>query len=242
MTRIAQGSSELGFVGFVISAAQGGAGRWGRTMADMPAPRSPTDAAVDRSTSRTPSRDVEQALIDAAERVLVRDGPGAVTVRAVAQEAGVAPMGVYNRFGGKDGLVDALLIRGFDALRDAIAPAGESDPAERLVNAGLRYRQFAVSNAAHYLAMFDNAIHQDQQAPEVMPHARATFEELVGHVRYCMVGGVLMQGDPEEIAQQIWSTVHGAVQLEIKGMLKVPDADRTYRNLLHTLYRGLKTG
>ncbi len=211
-------------------------------MTGMPSPRSTSVRSADRSPARTPSRDVEQALVDAAERVLVRDGPDAVTVRAVAQEAGVAPMGVYNRFGGKDGLVDALLIRGFDALRDAIAPHGESDPADRLINSGLRYRQFALGNSAHYLAMFDDAIHQENQSPDVIPHAMATFEELVGHVRYGMVGGVLMQGDPHEIAQQIWSTVHGAVQLEIKGMLKVPDADRTYRNLLGTLFRGLQSG
>ena len=211
-------------------------------MAGMRASGPATGAPADRPVARTPSRDVEQALVDAAERVLVRDGPDAVTVRAVAQEAGVAPMGVYNRFGGKDGLVDQVLIRGFDGLREAIAPHGESEPTERLINSGLRYRSFALANSAHYLAMFDGAIRQEQQSPEVMPHAQAAFAELVGHVRYGMVGGDLLDGDPQEVAQQIWSTVHGAVQLEIKGMLKIPDPDRTYLNLLRTLYRGLKAG
>jgi AcrR family transcriptional regulator len=190
--------------------------------------------------ARTPSRDVEQALIDAAERVLVTDGPDAVTVRAVATAAGVAPMGVYNRFGGKDGLVDAVLTRGFIALRAAIAPHGEPHPGERLMNSGLRYREFALSHRAHYLAMFDDTLHQESTSPEVMRHARAAFDELVGHVRYAMVGGAISQGDPEQVAQQIWSTVHGAVQLEIKGILQVPDGERTYRDLLATLYRGLQ--
>ncbi len=72
--------------------------------------------------TRTPSRDLEVALVDAAERVLVRDGPEAVTVRAVAVEAGVAPMGVYNRFGGKDGLVDELLERIHRTTGSAAAP------------------------------------------------------------------------------------------------------------------------
>jgi len=201
---------------------------------------SPAAPRTDRiGATRTPSRDIELALVDAAERVLVRDGPGAVTVRAVAIEAGVAPMGVYNRFGGKDGLVDALLTRGFIGLRDAVAARGEADPIERLRGSGIRYRAFAVANPAHYLAMFDDAIHQDVQSPQVMPYARASFDELVGHVRYAMVGGVLADRDPEEVAQQIWSTVHGAVQLEIKGMLQVPDADRSYHDLLDTVLRGL---
>src|ERR1700735_3286297 len=74
---------------------------------------------------RTPSADIERELLAAAEAVLVGDGPGGLTVRAVAAEAGIAPMGVYNRLGGKDGLVDALLIKGFDRLRVACdAPAG----------------------------------------------------------------------------------------------------------------------
>ena len=190
--------------------------------------------------SRTPSRDVELALIDAAERVLVADGPDAVTVRAVAAAAGVAPMGVYNRFGGKDGLVDAVLTRGFVGLKTAIAAHGEADPAERLMNAGLRYREFALGHQAHYLAMFDDTLRQETTSPEVMRHARAAFDELVGHVRYAMVGGALADGEPDEVAQLIWSTVHGAVQLEIKGVMQVPDPTRNYNGLLQMLYRGLQ--
>ena len=72
--------------------------------------------STSRRRGRTPSADVERELLAAAETVLVRDGPGGLTVRAVAAEAGIAPMGVYNKLGGKDGLVDALLIRGFDRL------------------------------------------------------------------------------------------------------------------------------
>ena len=34
--------------------------------------------------------------------------------------------------------------------------------------------------------------------------------------------------------------MHGAVQLEIKGMLQVPDAEQAYRELLATLFRGLQ--
>ncbi len=77
---------------------------------------------------RTRSQDVEQNLLDAAEAVLVREGLAGVTVRAVATEAGVAPMGVYNRFGSKDGLIEALVMRSFDLLREAVADRGELDP------------------------------------------------------------------------------------------------------------------
>src|SRR5215510_5015621 len=101
--------------------------------------------------SRTPSSEIERELLSAAEAVLVRDGPGGLTVRAVAAEAGIAPMGVYNRLGGKDGLVDALLIRGFDRLRATVegtlaATADEPDTRSRLLACGVSYRRFALDN------------------------------------------------------------------------------------------------
>ena len=54
-------------------------------------------------------------------------------------------MGVYNRFGGKDGLIEALLIRAFDGLRAAVAARGEPDPIDRLMQSGRRYRDFALA-------------------------------------------------------------------------------------------------
>ena len=69
---------------------------------------------ADRATGRrprTPSAQVASELLNAAESVLVKDGMRGLTVRAVAAEAGVAPMSVYNHFGGKAGLLAALPLR-----------------------------------------------------------------------------------------------------------------------------------
>ncbi|HUR74950.1 MAG TPA: helix-turn-helix domain-containing protein, partial [Sporichthya sp.] len=103
---------------------------------------------------RTPSQDVETSLLRAADAVLRRDGLAGVTVRAVAAEAGVAPMGVYSRFGSKDGLVDALLIRAIEDFRRTVARHEEADPAERLKAGGRRYREWALANRQHYDAIF----------------------------------------------------------------------------------------
>ena len=128
--------------------------------------------------ARTRSQDVEQNLLDAAEAVLAREGLAGVTVRAVATEAGVAPMGVYNRFGSKDGLIEALVMRSFDLLREAVSEHGERDPMLRLRRSGQRYRDFALSHPQHYAVIFLNAAgHAAQESPEVEEHARATSFE-----------------------------------------------------------------
>jgi AcrR family transcriptional regulator len=188
---------------------------------------------------RTPSVEVEQALIDAAEAVLVRAGPAGVTVRAVAEEAGVAPMGVYNRFGGKDGLIEALLIRAFDGLRAAVAARGEIDPVERLNQAGRRYRAFALASPQHYTAMFGQARSGEVMTERLQEHAGAAFGELVAHVEYAMTSGAISPGDAGDVAQQIWSSIHGAVALELNGMVKTPDPAASYERLLHLLEAGL---
>jgi len=192
--------------------------------------------------TRTPSRDIRDALVMGAEAVLVRDGPAAVTVRAVAAQAGVAPMGVYNHLGGKDGLIEALLVQGFDRLRAALASRGETDPVERLRAAGLRYREFAMANRRHYALMFEAAIPFDMDgSPAVREHATAAFGELVGHVEIVVVAGTRPASDAFDLAQQMWSSVHGAVALELKGLILTPDPAATYRALLELLLRGLAT-
>jgi len=191
------------------------------------------------SGARTPSRDVEQALVDAAERVLVRDGLTGVTVRAVAAEAGVAPMGVYNRFGSKDGLVAAVLVRGFDGLRAAVTAADAVDPTARLLASGREYRAFALAHPQHYAAMFGGAAGAAGAAAEVAESGAAAFDALVDQVRYAVAAGVLRAGDPRETAQLIWSAVHGSVSLEIAAGLLTPDPAATYEALLQMLLTGL---
>ena len=189
--------------------------------------------------SRTPSAEVERELLSAAEAVLVRDGPGGLTVRAVAAEAGIAPMGVYNRLGGKDGLVDALLIKGFDRLRAAIESPDDPDMRTRLRDGGLRYREFALANPHFYAIMFEDAIPREHESAEVEEHARACFGALVRAVEMASAAGVIAAPNPLEAAQQIWSAVHGAVALELRGLVLTEDPAATYDAFLDTMIRGL---
>ncbi|HEY3883421.1 MAG TPA: TetR/AcrR family transcriptional regulator [Trebonia sp.] len=192
---------------------------------------------------RTPSADVERELLTAAEAVLVREGPGGLTVRAVAAEAGIAPMGVYNRLGGKDGLIDALLIRGFDRLRAAIDrhrdDVSEPSMRARFISCGLGYRQFALDNPHFYAIMFEDRVEHKHDSTEVGEHAGAAFGALVSLVELAAAAGVIAAPDPVEVAQQIWSAVHGAVALELRGMVLTPDPLYTYQTFLLTLMRGL---
>jgi AcrR family transcriptional regulator len=151
-------------------------------------------------------------------------------------------MGVYNRFGSKDGLIESLLIRGFTGLRDAVQTPGIQNPIERLYCSGRQYRAFALSHRQHYAIMFEGVIPVAEFSPELHEVAAASFNALVGHVEYAMAAGAIAAGDPREAAQMIWSAVHGAVALELQDNCQVPDPAENYERLLGLIVRGLQAG
>lgn len=193
---------------------------------------------AESATGRTRSRDVSAALLQAAEDVLVREGPDALTIRAVAVEAGVAPMGVYNRFGSKDGLLDALLVQTFGRFEAALLEGREPDPRQRLQNCGLRYRRFALANPRHYELLFEAKVLEDASL-ELQSAGQAAFGVLVENVALAIETGTIRPGDPLEMAQMIWSAVHGAVSLELKGRTIAGDPEVWYPALLDLLIDGL---
>jgi AcrR family transcriptional regulator len=68
-------------------------------------------------------------LLEAADRVVLRDGPGA-SMNAIAAEAGITKPILYRHFGDKSGLYRALAVRHTDALLEALRAALDA-PSER---------------------------------------------------------------------------------------------------------------
>lgn len=163
------------------------------------------------SVTRTPVGNVRGLLLAAAQRVLDDSGEKGLTVRAVATEAGVAPMGVYNHFEGKPGLITALVTEGFTQLRHAISDVTDTDPHVRLQRAGVAYRAFALRSPTLYQMMFSG-----QFTPEgdIAATALGSLTEII---RYGQAAGTIRSGEPLDLTLQIWACVHGAVSLELDG-------------------------
>ncbi|MEV5987558.1 TetR family transcriptional regulator [Streptomyces sp. NPDC052051] len=69
-------------------------------------------------------------LLEAADRVVLRDGPGA-SMNAIAAEAGITKPILYRHFGDKGGLYAALAKRHTDALLDSLRAALDAPAARR---------------------------------------------------------------------------------------------------------------
>jgi AcrR family transcriptional regulator len=66
----------------------------------------------DATSRRARAFHKQKAIVDAAERLFLRDGFQATTIPAVAAEAGVSQETIYKAFGSKTGLVRAIRERG----------------------------------------------------------------------------------------------------------------------------------
>ena len=192
-----------------------------------------------RRRTRTPSTRVAPELLQAAECVLVRNGKAGLTVRAVAAEADVAPMGVYNWLGGKVGLVAALLLIGSDRLSAAMERNDGRDVGPRLRVCCLRYREFALANPELYEIMFEGFTSCGHGAAGSRRYAAACFGVLVRNVELAAAADALTVPDAREAAQQIWGALHGAVTLELKDLVQTPDPAATYLALVDSTLRGL---
>lgn len=175
-----------------------------------------------------PAPELRDRLVTAAARIVSTEGPGALTLRRVAEDVGTSTMAVYTHFGGMEGLRRAVRAQGYAQLGEQLAAAERSgEPLDDLVALCLAYYGFAIAHPDLYRAMFMESPLDELDAAE----CARSFGTLVEAVAICVEAGALNPGDPEAIAAEIWVVGHGIASLELAGLLTHDQGD----GLAHTL-------
>jgi len=176
---------------------------------------------------------LRDALLEAAERVLERDGLAGLTLRAVAREAGVSHAAPTHHFGDLTGLVSELAAIGFRRFNAAMvtAVAGEPTPMEKALARARAYVGYAQANPGMYGLMFRTE-RLDYSRPSLHEAAEASFAGLAGAIAASrqeqIVDGMLSLDQAAAIARA-WSLVHGFTTLLLDGRLS---------DILHRLPEG----
>jgi AcrR family transcriptional regulator len=164
------------------------------------------------------SEAMRRALLDTASRLLMKEGPQALTMRRLASAAGCSTTVLYTTFGGKSGIAEALYREGFARFRKKLAAVPHTDdPLQRLLALGRAYRENAIENPTYYGVMFGNAIPGFVPSAEALTEAAPTLQTLIDQVQICMDAGLLEPSDPQAVAEVLWAATHGAVSLELAG-------------------------
>jgi len=187
--------------------------------------------------------DVGRALLTAAHRVLEEEGPFGLTVRRVAQAAGVSTMNVYSRFGGKDGLVEQLFVDGFARLGERIKDLPRTDdPLFDMRDCRAEYRRFALENPTYYAVMFDSVVPGWHPSPAAEAVAMAALASLASQVQRAIDAGQLQATDAHSVAISLWATSHGLITLEMKTVHEERfDWPAVYDETLERLLTGFRT-
>jgi AcrR family transcriptional regulator len=99
--------------------------------------------------------DLRRALLAAARKIMEEQGAIALSLRAVAREAGVSPAAPYHHFRDKAELLAAVAHEGFQLLGEAMRKARDAEPDDALTAMGVAYVLFSQEHAALYRVMTD---------------------------------------------------------------------------------------
>jgi len=125
-----------------------------------------------RPGGRTPRtrRTAEQArrlILDAAEARLREGGPEALRLKDIARDAGISHPTILHHFESREGLVQALLLRGMDRLESALAAVVEAAPATPQTVTAATERIFAaLGDAGHARLLAWRALEAGTPDPE----------------------------------------------------------------------------
>jgi AcrR family transcriptional regulator len=194
-----------------------------------------------RVLSDTDVADFRERLCEAAERLFAERGPDAVTMRQLASELGVSPMTPYRYFEDKDDILAAVRANGYNRFAEALETARESAVGARArgTAVGEAYVTFALEHPHSYKLMFDFNQPHVEKYPELVAAGQRAQKTMTGYIRDALAEG-LMSGDPEQIGLMNWAAIHGAVILELSGMLPPGGARKIYRGFDVALMRGLR--
>ncbi|MDJ0767852.1 MAG: TetR/AcrR family transcriptional regulator [Ilumatobacter sp.] len=161
----------------------------------------------------------DTAVFAVAERIVRDEGPHALSVRRIADEAGTSTQAIYTEFGGKPGLADALYREGYARLADRLERLDRSAPVlDRIRRLGEAYRDNALENPHLYDLMTAHPLPEYEPPPASRGFARTTLQPLIDAVADAVEAGELA-GDAERIAHEMWASGHGVLSLTIHGLL-----------------------
>lgn len=167
-------------------------------------------ASPRRRSPSSPPADAGQALLQAARRIFTAEGLQALSMRRVADAAGCTTMQVYSRFGGKDGLIQALFDEGFEALEEAQRAVPLTlPPAERVRHLCRQYLKVAAERPHHYSLMLGAHSGSFDPPLESRQRAMATLTHLVEAVALALPQQARRDEHARQVAQQIFAFCHG---------------------------------
>ncbi|MDD5370270.1 MAG: TetR/AcrR family transcriptional regulator [Anaerolineaceae bacterium] len=166
--------------------------------------------------------DLKNALIRAGIEILSKEGVAALSLRKVAQRAGVSHSAPYAHFANKQDLIAAISTEGYRMLYDKLEGAlriYRGDPLRQLVEAAWAYTSFALDDPDHFKITTSGVVVKEKDYPAFVEMSQKSFTLVVQVVGACQEAGILEPAPTDVMAVSVWSLVHGFVSLLLENQI-----------------------
>lgn len=192
---------------------------------------------------KTPPRDLREACIIEAARIIDEKGLEALSFREVARRLGVSHQAPYKHFESRDHILAELVVRALASFAAALeARPKEGDPRADLRGIGRAYIGYAAAHPLNYRLMFGSAVIDPRAHPALVEAGQRAFGILLSAIRALPTPEG--QADRSEVdALFAWSAVHGVASLLQSHAASVLDLDTDVaQRLMERALEGVTAG
>jgi len=171
--------------------------------------------------------DLRAALIRSALELLERVGPEQVSLRGLAEAAGVSRSAPYNHFRDKRELLAAVAEVGFGRFAQEMLEGDSAgrNARERFLDVGRGYARFALNNPNLFKLMFSAEL----ASLKALGQLQAASDETQSIFRTALDAFLEERGGAAPASMQLqtlaWGCIHGLSLLLIENRLSVPPRD-----------------
>lgn len=190
-----------------------------------------------RGRTRYHHGDARNALLEAASTLLETVGAHGLSLRRVAEHAGLSRQAPYNHFADKEALLAELVRRGYERLgREVRSVPGYPGGPTALQHAGEVYICLAQDSPALFRLMFSRELVDLSRFPETGATADAAYQALVD-----IVATMAGPRQRDDLSLAAWSIVHGYATLCIEtGLEDLSQRQRRARLFARLIRNGCK--
>jgi AcrR family transcriptional regulator len=165
---------------------------------------------------RHPDPDLEDRILNAAQKLWRKGAEKSLTMRAVAKAAGTNTPAVYRRFKDRKDILHALMRRLQKDVAEVVSPCQSAEEACE------RYLDFAVNHANEYELFYQHAYQLPRPAKSAIREHRPTMALVEAKL------AERLGGSPEDhtrLGLALWAMSHGTAMLLISKSIPDEHAD-----------------
>lgn len=185
-------------------------------------------------------------ILKAARTLFEREGATAVSMRRVADAAGITPMAIYRHFPTREAMLTRIGDDSFEEIaRHWNARKTGGDPLARLMSLQRIYLDYALAHPHLFDHAFSTQRKDARRYPEDFRHGRSrTLNAVHEVVLEAQQARLLRAGDPWDMAMTLWAHSHGLIALYRAGRFSYDDHQFRvfYEASLWMVIDGLKAG